>query len=41
MKLRFALLGLHSSAALDWAAELRAGIIGADTLHVVAFTCGR
>ena len=38
MKLRFTLLGLLAGAAMGWAADLRIGIIGADTSHVVAFT---
>lgn len=38
MKLRFTLLVLLAGTALGWAADLRVGIIGADTSHVVAFT---
>jgi hypothetical protein len=38
MKYRFSLLGLLAGTALGWAADLRVGIIGADTSHVVAFT---
>lgn len=38
MKLRFTLLGLLAGTAMGWAADLRVGIIGADTSHVVAFT---
>jgi len=38
MKLAFTLLVLLASTALGWAADLRVGIIGADTSHAVAFT---
>jgi hypothetical protein len=38
MKLHFTLVALLAGAALGWAADLRLGIIGADTSHVVAFT---
>lgn len=38
MKLHFTLVALLAGAALGRAADLRVGIIGADTSHVVAFT---
>ena len=38
MKPKSILVGLLASTAIGWAADLRIGIIGADTSHVVAFT---
>ena len=38
MKLHFILMGLLAGTAMGWAADLRIGIIGCDTSHVIAFT---